>query len=478
MKKKTLFVLSVALGMASATQLPARTWTDAATGRTLEGDYVKSDETHVVIRKTDRTVKIKLARLSDADKSFIQQQTAQPAQPARTVANPLARITAPISITPRPVKGTGDDRETGFEVTNNSGKTVSRLTVNVRLYNEDGGVEKKLPHTSDGWFGKLGDAFKKGQRYTIELSSFWVKENMTSVEGVVCTVNWEDGTTWPAWTGPAPQQEGDAPVSLVMKGVVGEGDLRLPLIECFNHGSRRVTKLEYWIHFLDEEGKELKKSRMGMGSGQLRIEPGEGQAFVISAAPPEGTADVTFSVSELAFADSPGTATYAALTPQQIDSRKDVDGGSWTVSFDEERYLGMIVVSTSEGGEQVRRFYWSPESAQRHAFHFDHHKWDGDHELTFSPAQGKEGDIVEGSGVTCHFRDPKHGSSETWTNRDLELRPAPRSIGKSVRGPVILYLLKSFIGQPTFVLKVVFVEDTAAAEKALNRVLDRQYGPR
>ena len=79
MKKKTLFVLSVALGMASATQLPARTWTDAATGRTLEGDYVKSDETHVVIRKTDRTVKIKLARLSDADKSFIQQQTAQPA---------------------------------------------------------------------------------------------------------------------------------------------------------------------------------------------------------------------------------------------------------------------------------------------------------------------------------------------------------------------------------------------------------------
>ncbi len=57
---------------------------------------------------------------------------------------------------------------------------------------------------------------------------------------------------------------------------------------------------------------------------------------------------------------------------------------------------------------------------------------------------------------------------------DMEFKPAGPRIGESLRGPKTLYSLKSIGRKTVFELKVVFVEDTAAAEEALKKA----YGSR
>lgn len=47
--KHPIFFVAIAFFIAAATPLPARTWTDVDSGRRIEGDYVKSDATHVVV---------------------------------------------------------------------------------------------------------------------------------------------------------------------------------------------------------------------------------------------------------------------------------------------------------------------------------------------------------------------------------------------------------------------------------------------
>ena len=54
-----------------------RTWTDAATRRTIEGDFVAVDGAKVVIKlDAGKTVRVSIARLIDADKVFIREQSA------------------------------------------------------------------------------------------------------------------------------------------------------------------------------------------------------------------------------------------------------------------------------------------------------------------------------------------------------------------------------------------------------------------
>lgn len=100
MKRKLVLVISVVLSLATATELPARTWTEAATGRTIQADYVESDTTHVVLKKGDRTYKIAIARLSDAGKAFIKEQSAKLSQalaPAADLESQLIGYWAPDS---------------------------------------------------------------------------------------------------------------------------------------------------------------------------------------------------------------------------------------------------------------------------------------------------------------------------------------------------------------------------------------------
>lgn len=75
--KATLLIVAL---LAAATA-QARTWTEAATGRTLEGDFVKATPTTVTVRLANgSSVELPLARLSDADQTFVKEQ-AKPAAP-------------------------------------------------------------------------------------------------------------------------------------------------------------------------------------------------------------------------------------------------------------------------------------------------------------------------------------------------------------------------------------------------------------
>jgi uncharacterized protein (TIGR03067 family) len=60
----------------------ARTWTEVSSGRTLTGDFVKATDTTVTVRLANgSTTDLPLARLSEADQTFVKEQ-AKPAAKA------------------------------------------------------------------------------------------------------------------------------------------------------------------------------------------------------------------------------------------------------------------------------------------------------------------------------------------------------------------------------------------------------------
>ncbi len=72
----TCTLLAALFALATAPVLHARTWTEAESGRTLEGDFVKLDGENAVIRRADgNSVSVALAKLSDTDREFIQSQS-------------------------------------------------------------------------------------------------------------------------------------------------------------------------------------------------------------------------------------------------------------------------------------------------------------------------------------------------------------------------------------------------------------------
>ncbi|MFN0077993.1 MAG: SHD1 domain-containing protein [Prosthecobacter sp.] len=74
MKTKTT-LLHLCLAFCVISTLQARTWTEAQTGRTMEGEFVKVLDNAVVIRSANgSTVQLPLARLSEADQTFVKAQ--------------------------------------------------------------------------------------------------------------------------------------------------------------------------------------------------------------------------------------------------------------------------------------------------------------------------------------------------------------------------------------------------------------------
>ena len=67
-------------------------------------------------------------------------------------------------------------------------------------------------------------------------------------------------------------------------------------------------------------------------------------------APPEGTEKVELSLDEVTYRDGPGVAAHTPLTAEQINDREDVKGGNWSVSLEEECYLGFILTETAKDG--------------------------------------------------------------------------------------------------------------------------------
>lgn len=75
MKTTSRLLLSVGFLLGALTALHARTWTEAGSGRTLDGEFVKMQGDAVVVRVANgSTVQLPLARLSEADQAFVKAQ--------------------------------------------------------------------------------------------------------------------------------------------------------------------------------------------------------------------------------------------------------------------------------------------------------------------------------------------------------------------------------------------------------------------
>lgn len=76
-----ILIIAGLAGNLLAGPLLARTWTEATSGRTLEGDFVRATPESVLIRKPNgATVTVPLSRLSETDQSFVKEQAAAPAK--------------------------------------------------------------------------------------------------------------------------------------------------------------------------------------------------------------------------------------------------------------------------------------------------------------------------------------------------------------------------------------------------------------
>ena len=79
---KTL-LLHFSLVFCALSNLQSRTWTEAQSGRTLEGDFVSVQGGAVVVRTGNGgTLQLPLARLSEADQTFVKEQAATATKPA------------------------------------------------------------------------------------------------------------------------------------------------------------------------------------------------------------------------------------------------------------------------------------------------------------------------------------------------------------------------------------------------------------
>ncbi|MCW1914192.1 thioredoxin family protein [Luteolibacter sp. GHJ8] len=75
--KAPLYHLIPLISLILPATLQARTWKEAGSGRTVEGDYVRTEGGQVLIRKAGgTTLKIALSKLSEEDQKFVSEQSA------------------------------------------------------------------------------------------------------------------------------------------------------------------------------------------------------------------------------------------------------------------------------------------------------------------------------------------------------------------------------------------------------------------
>ena len=307
------FVLWALLYLGSPVLLKARTWTDATTRRTIEGDLVETDGAKVVIKlNTGKTVRVALARLIAADRKYIKAQQPESAakksqedvEEAGSSAGPLTRLTPPVSVKSHPIQGEGKKRKAGLEVTNNSEKSISKIVVAMYFVKKDGSTGRSVPHTESWVLGNLKGAFPRGESKLIKVGSFFMEDNTASVDGIVSHVEWKDGTTWPTWTGPTPKEEGNAPIVTKFIGVVGEGDRSQTAVAVFNVTSKAIDNVTYNMIYLDAAGKTLGRAMYGYSGADDWLPAGKGAGCTgCSSPPPEGTVDVKVTLRQVIFED-------------------------------------------------------------------------------------------------------------------------------------------------------------------------------
>ena len=72
MKATILTIVGASILFTAAGLVEARTWTEAGSGRTLEGDLLRLEGENVLVRRSNGTViPVPLDKLSDEDKEFV-----------------------------------------------------------------------------------------------------------------------------------------------------------------------------------------------------------------------------------------------------------------------------------------------------------------------------------------------------------------------------------------------------------------------
>ena len=81
--KSRLFCLLTALYLTLPASLEARTWKEANSERSLEGEFARTEgDTVVIVRSNGSSVKIPVAKLTDEDKKFVAEQSVSKPQAA------------------------------------------------------------------------------------------------------------------------------------------------------------------------------------------------------------------------------------------------------------------------------------------------------------------------------------------------------------------------------------------------------------
>ena len=291
--------------------LDARTWTEVGTGRSFEGDLIKIEDGKAVVRREDGKVfRVPLARLSEPDQAFIETATKGAADPvqARTTGatgdGAFAQHAPPVTVKATAIKGKGKDRNAGLEVKNIGAKSIAAFVVQLQFLNADGSIGKDVPHTQSGFFGQSKTKLSRGKTYTIEVTSFFMQDDTASIDGVVTSVDFDDGTNWPAMPDTPPSQNGDDPVSAEMIGVVGSGKTSIPVIACYNYGGKPVKGILYRIEYLDAAGEVVGRTNYGHSGAEKPImEQGKGKVMIGGESPAEGAVTAQVTVRSVTFMD-------------------------------------------------------------------------------------------------------------------------------------------------------------------------------
>lgn len=296
-------LVSALLGVLLATApLEARTWTDAKTGRTLDGELISVEDDTAVIKRADgKTFRIPISRLSKADQAFLKKQSGGGEGGKAAGPAGIVELTPPATLTATKISGKGDDREAELKVKNTSGKKVEELQVELLFLKEDGSVGKSVPHTASGLSGGRGLA--NGKTTTINVNSFFMKDDTAAVDGVISSLKFSDGTSWPAVPEKAPAAEGNAPVGAVFLGLIGKGERGQPAVACHNHGDKEIKTVQYRIEYLDADGKVVNKTSYGYSSDRSIMDEDKGCVITGGDPPEKGAVKVKVSIFHVLFTD-------------------------------------------------------------------------------------------------------------------------------------------------------------------------------
>ena len=218
----------------------------------------------------------------------------------------LSQLTPPLSVKGGLVTGEGKERDGELVVKNDGARSISAFVIDMLLLRTNGTVGDSILHTQSGIFGHNdANTLASGERYAFKVGSIFVKNDISAVDGVVTKITFSDNATWPSMPSTPPEKKNGEPVAVKMIGVMGSGQLAVPVVALFNYGPKGVHEVHYNIEYLDSLGKVLKKTNYGSAEsvGKTLMESGTGMVESGGDAPPDKTVAVRSSVTDVTFSD-------------------------------------------------------------------------------------------------------------------------------------------------------------------------------